>query len=371
MAVVGGLGACGALVAFTMVSTAPAGAAGAVRASCASPSVVGVTPDTSLTDLFSDYAQSDAGWVGGDGVYSAVLPGGDTAWLFSDSDISTAQYPGPTLVHNSVVLQDSPTSLSQTLFDVNDGKPIAYIDPTAYSAIHYYWPQSSLLADGQLSVFLSYRYRQHDGPFSSEWVSTDLATLSLPSLQVTGMQAIAGRTVAWGQWLAAGEGGYTYVYGVSTSAQAYAARVPSSDPLSNQSDWRYYDGSGWSADQSMVRPIASNVEGEYSVSQVGSSYALVTMNAADLLDGYLDLSFACSPMGPFNAVQRVYTAPQARELHDGLHVYAYNAHVQPQFTVTSAGHTTLVVSYAVDSEPGAPIPSIYRPQFVELNLSGG
>jgi hypothetical protein len=118
-------------------------------------------------------------------------------------------------------------------------------------------------------------------------------------------------------------------------------------------------------------PIASNVEGEYSVTQVGSSYALVTMNAADLLSSHLDVSFACSPTGPFDTVHDVYKAPQAKTRKDGLHIYAYNAHVQPQFTVTSARRTTLVVSYAVDSEPGAPIPSIYRPQFVELKLAGG
>lgn len=359
----------GALVAGSLVAltaSVPAAAFGdSTSLSCSVPSVAATTPDTQLTSLFAAYGQSRSGWSGGDGTYSVVLPDGTTAWFFSDSDITIAPAKLPTLVHNSIVVESSAGSLTQTLFGYMGKRKVAYINPVPFSTAVRLWPLGEIVSGGDLSVVLTKEHwiRGTD----VQWLGSEVATLSLPSLQVQSIVPISATTINWGQWLMQGDDGYTYIYGIA-GASAYVARLPTGDPVSDQAQWTYFDGTAWNTDQASAAPITSDVEAEYSVSQVGSAYVLVTMDESNFFDGYVDVSFGCSPEGPFGDTQQVYTAPQVNTKKKKI--YAYEAHIQPQFTSESAsGQTTITLSYNVNTLGGPPQVSIYRPTFLNVTLN--
>ncbi len=328
-----------------------------------------VTPDTTLTNLFAAYGGTKSGWAGGDGTRSFALPDGRTAWFFNDTQIRTTKANGKvspiTLVHNSVVIQNAEGALVQTLFSKGTNRRLAYINPAPYTGNAWLWPASGVVSNGTLYVMFSEERGRRI--FHQRWTgSSFVATFALPSLQMTGMYPISAGTINWTNYVLAGADGFTYIYGMNGS-QIYVARVPSSAPLTDQSQWTYFDGSAWSAQQSAAVSIGSGANTEFSVSAVGSHYILISMGNSQLFKGEIDAYIASSPTGPFTNGQQIYQTPLTA---GRFKIYTYNAHVQPGLTVTSGSTTTLVMSYDIDSTGIVGQPVAYRPRFLYVTVNG-
>ena len=353
-----------ALTALGLGPATPRAAAGTALGSCPTAPSVAATPDAGLDASFAAYAATGHGWAGGDGAYSVALPDGRSAWLFSDSYVNTGQTPVH-MVHNTILLQSSAGALDQTLFSSGpSGRPAPFVSPPSVGRATFFWPLGEVVQNGQLSVMLTMEHGK--GAFRQRWLGTDVATLSLPGLQLQRLDRLSTTSVRWGQWVASAGDGYVYVYG-KKAEQAFVARLPATAALWDQSQWSYWDGSAWDADQSLAAPIVSGILDEFSVTHVGSTYVMVDMEGgANATNGYVDVQFACSPEGPFGGAQRIYDTP----LRLGrVRVLAYAAHVQPQLTTSAGNQTTLVVSYSVDTFGGPPPQPLYRPHFLDVSLT--
>jgi hypothetical protein len=328
-----------------------------------------VTPDTSLTNLFASYGNTKSGWVGGDGTRSVPLPDGRTAWFFNDTQIRTIKPNGRasaiTLVHNSAVIQSAQGALVQTLFTKGTNRRQAYVNLSPYQASRWIWPASTLVSNGTLYVM--YSEERGRRTFHQKWAGSYVATFALPSLQMTGIYPITSKTINWTQDLLAGADGFTYIYGMG-GTHTYVARTPSSAPLNDQSQWTYFDGSGWSSQQTSATSVSNSLDSEFSITAVGSQYVLITKVPDDLYEGDIDAYVASSPTGPFVNGEPIYQTPGQS---GRFKIYAYNAHAQPGLTTTSGNQTTLVVSYDIDSLGIVGQPTAYRPRFLYVTVNAG
>jgi hypothetical protein len=343
---------------FLLSSTAPAVGQG---------DTFTVTPDNALTNLFASYGNTKSGWVGGDGTRAVALPDGRTVWFFNDTQIRTVKPSGRasaiTLVHNSAVIQNAQGALVQTLFSTGTNRRRAYVNLSPYQSSRWIWPASTLVSNGTLYVM--YSEERGRRTFHQKWSGGYVATFALPSLEMTGMYPIAAKTINWTQDLLADADGFTYIYGMG-GGETYVARTPSSSPLNDQSQWSYFDGTGWSSQQSAATSISGSLDSEFSVTAVGSQYVLISKVPNSLYEGDIDAYVASSPTGPFVNGEPIYQTPGQS---GRFKIYAYNAHVQPELTTTQGDQSTLVVSYDIDSLGIVGQPTAYRPRFLFVTVN--
>lgn len=317
-----------------------------------------------LHEMFRAYGDSGVGWTGADGSYSVPLPDGRTAWLYSDTFLGPvnpdgSRPSGTPFINNSIVVQDG-TSLT-TIYDDEHIQPLAAIQPDPPGG--HYWMGDGTVEGDALKVFV-YRFASAPIPFGFQQVATDLATLSLPSLTLTGIQhlpfgfipAAGSGPVTYGNALLETPA-FTYVFGVEdlhVEKYLHVARATAGDVGGS---WEFWDGSAWTSNPLTSARLLAGVSNEMSVQRAGDGYVLVSQAGAQVR-----ASVAPAPEGPWSAHRVLYTTPEAQGS-----MFTYNAKAHPQLSDAD----TLLVTYNVNTTNAADLYAdvhLYRPRFVELPM---
>ncbi|MGH7912190.1 MAG: DUF5005 domain-containing protein [Candidatus Dormibacteraceae bacterium] len=335
--------------------------------------ITSVAPDSGLQNLFDTYGNTGGGWTGADSTYSAALPGGRDAWIFSDTFLGTvnadgSRPAGAPFIHNSIVVQQrgqlrtvsgGTPQLPQSLFGPTPSGPPT--DPSTQNA-DWYWSGDGIVEDGVLLVFALHFHSTGTGAFDFAWQNDSIATFSLPSLRLLSLTpTYSAGDVTWGSWLM-DEGPWTYVYGVEDLGSVkylHLARAPRGGLLGR---WQFWTGSAWSSDPSSSARLLGGIGNEFSVTRQGARLVLVTFDTTVPFGNQIVAYTAGSPAGPFTGKTDVYAAPQASG-----NVYAYNAHAHPEL----GSANRMVISYNVNSLQLSDVYTNvqnYRPRFLDVTL---
>ncbi|WP_166345780.1 DUF4185 domain-containing protein [Phytoactinopolyspora limicola] len=326
-------------------------------------------PDEEFWELFEQYGP---GWTGADSTYSVLLPDGRTAWLFSDTFLGAVNPDrsrpddGVHLVNNSIVVQDGDELT--TLVGGTLDEPESLFIPTDGSS--WYWVYDGVVEDDELQIFLIKFTRFGDGMWDWEWSGTDVATLSLPDLEIQEFVPLeVDNGIQYGAYVLPHRD-YTYIYGIEDRGVpklGHVARAPRGEVLA-QDEWEYFTGSGWSADPAATAPfLGDSIANEYSVTPMRGGYVLITLDTSVPLDEWRDVVayYSCSPEGPWTKRTVIYEAPEA----DDPELWPYNAHAHPQFTKNGQ----LLISYNVNTTDFFSLwddADRYRARFIRADLPG-
>ncbi|XVQ07246.1 hypothetical protein ACQP1W_32120 [Spirillospora sp. CA-255316] len=178
---------------------------------------------------------------------------------------------------------------------------------------------------------------------------------------------ITATGVAWGLALL-DHGGYTYIYGATTSNDAMArrlhiARVPTGRFTDS---WQFYTGRSWSPQQSEAAPIPIPVDYGFSVVRTGTAFNLVTLDpgTANIVRHTASTPYSFST----SSNSQLYSIPEAKP-----NWLAYEVRVHPAISQSPE----YVISYNVNAfeydktncEPHIyRSPGIYRPRFIDVRL---
>ena len=95
-----------------------------------------------------------------------------------------------------------------------------------------------------------------------------------------------------------------------------------------------------------------------------SGYMAVSIPGGLVGDTTVDVSFSCSPVGPWSSPEAIYSIPQINQFHDE---FAY----MPTFHPELSGNGGLIVSYDIDTTDGlsalASDVHAYQPQFLQIS----
>lgn len=335
---------------------------------------VSVSPDAAVEGLWDRFEERGTGWSGGDSVYGVALPEGGILWSFADTFLGGVlpggrRPPNARILHNVFVLQEG-TRLHLVTARGGGHREALVTSPDPAD----FYLATAVNVDGdEVQVFYLERREVGSGTLDSVSLGSYLGTFALPSLsllQVTPVPSAKG--IAWGAWVLH-DGGYTYVYGASANGfpkRAYVARVRGADV---SVPWQYYDGRGWSPDPAAAAPLdAAPVQPEYSVTEVDGVYVMVTSNGAVPFSHDVDLSFGCSPTGPFGHELVVHlwnlVSYSAQAVLGSREVYVYDAKAQPVLShgsalVFSVDENTLVFDDLWNNV------ALYRPRYYTVRLS--
>jgi hypothetical protein len=330
--------------------------------------------NTDLTQTFADYGNTGGAWTGGDSTFSLPLRGGKTGWFFSDTFLGTVNPDGsrPTdslFVNNSVIVQDH-----RGLTTVTGGTPEApeaIIPPEADG--RWYWIGDP--ADGPrgtVQVPLLQFQKTGTGSFDFAWTANRLATLDGRTLQLQSVTDLPSATgINWGSWTLQ-EGKTTYIYGVADPGgirSSYVARTEGKDALAGE--WSFWNGSDWVPNEADAVPVVPYVANEFSVAPYRDGYLLVTQDTSELFSTRIVARTSCSPVGPFTEPVELYRTPEtgAAGSYGDPDVFTYNAHEHPDLRHGNR----LLVTYNVNSFDNVgdvyDDASIYRPRFIDVELS--
>lgn len=331
-------------------------------------------PLTCLDTALAGYANSGAGWTGGDSTWSAPLPDGRELFAFSDTFLgpvtARGRPPDAAFVHNSFVVRDAAGRFS-TIVGGTAARPAALIAPT--DPTHWFWLGAATYLDGALQVPVTEWRPSGPGPFGFAFVGSALARFGIRDLRVPVVTPLPrSRGIQWGQWVQPA-GAWTYVYGAETDGEhryLHVARVAGGDL---RRPFSYWTGRGWSTAESDSSRVTDGVGGEFSVHRLRpGAYLLTTMQGGKGFSDRIVGRFGPAPTGPFGPSTTLYVTPESGRsgtYHDA-DVYTYNAHAHPEYSTPTA----VVVSYnvnSVDTSPGGDLyrrVGIYRPRFVVVSL---
>lgn len=305
------------------------------------------------------------GWTGGDGTVSVLLPDGRTVWLFGDTLLGAVSAdntrPDDTpFVRNSLVVQNG--ARMETLLRFAGEEPAAFFTPS--SADQWFWPGHGIVDGDNLDIFLHRFELTGTGLWDWRWAGTDIAGVSLPSLELTGIRpAPPSNGIMYGVCLLKADA-YIYIYGTADRnhpKEAHLARAPTGRI---HGPWSYFSGDSWSDQPDASRSILAGVSTQYSVIRSGRYFYLFTMDGRTAFSDTIVAYRADQPHGPWKGPLSIYQAPETNP-----QVVAYNPFAHPQFS--EEDH--LLLSYNLNhiSDPGALYrdASIYRPRFIRVDLS--
>jgi len=347
----------------------PAVSAAADPSSCSAVSTTWAaqsSPHAAPEGLLNAYSDTGKGWTGADSTYSVPLPGGRTAWVFSDTFLGPVNPDGsrPTttpFINNSFVIQQG-TKL-KTVTGGTATSPTALVPPPANG---WYWfgAAQTSHAGRDLDVVALRFEKTGTGQWDWRWASNYLARFDSTTSKLKSLTPIpSGANVQWSGWLLR-DSGYTYVYGVEdlgASKYQHVARVRGDDLTAKP--WEYWTGSGWSADETASARVLQGVANEHSVTRWSDGYLLVTHDTNELFSKRVVGYFSCSPTGPWVKPVELYQTPET-----GGNIITYNSHDHPDLR----RGTSLLVSYNVNSLVSDELygdVSIYRPRFVSVTLA--
>ena len=369
-------------ISLPLVLLASAGIAGGVPAAaavphdrpagadCAPKTPPIVTVDRSLHQVFSH--QFGPGWVGGDAAYSTALPDGREAFVFSDTVIGRAKPNGSAniagLAHNSELV--GPLAHLTSYYGGSFRSPRPLI-PDLRGHGDQWQVASTYVEHGEQLVFVN-EFVPRVGPFERFTGRSAIAALSLSADGTPTFQSITrlagGPLDQWGNAVLRGTS-FTYVYGSvsdTTTGTIYGmkvARVPRGRSLQLRA-WRYWNGSRWVAGEAHAFTIHTGNELTGVTTQEGhDGYEAVSIPGSVRTDRTVDLSYSCSPQGPWSRPTAVYSIPQVSHLHREL------AYI-PTFHPELSGSSGIVVSFNLNTLDGlTPLKKDiheYQPQFLRL-----
>ena len=353
---------------------ASAAASGSAQSSagvdCAPATLPTVGVDHSLHQLFSD--RYGPGWVGGDATYSTALPDGSEAFVFSDTVIGRAEPDGSAriagLAHNSELVGPLTHLASNYGGTYRSPRPLI---PDSRGHRLQWQVAATYVENGQQLVFVN-EFAPRAGPFERFTGRSAIAILSLspkvpPKFQST-VRLAGGVRDQWGNAVLR-TASYTYVYGfVSNTATGTIygtkiARVPRGRSLRLRS-WRYWNGSRWVAGEAHAVTVRTRNELTGVMAQQNHvGYEAVSIPGSVRTDRTVDLSYACSPQGPWSKPVDVYSIPQIGHRRGEI------AYI-PTFHPELSGRSGIVVSFNLDTLEGlSPLKKdihAYQPQFLRL-----
>jgi hypothetical protein len=358
-------------------ATSPSAYAQALRSGpplgdCAPGKEPAARVDSRLNQVFSH--QFGPGWIGGDGAYSTALPDGEEAFDFSDTFIGTAGPAGSAtitgLAHSSELFGTTDDLRSDYAGDFH--APESLIPDGRGHGDH--WELASTYVEGGNQLVFVNEVAPRKAPFGRFTGRSGIAVLSLTPLGVPILRSVVplvtdSRT-QWGN-ASVENGPYLYIYGIASNASTGAffgtkvARVPQGDSLV-VGDWQYWDGLEWVAGEghAVAIPTRNTLTGV--MAQPGRvGYEAVSIPSGLVADDSVDLSYACSPQGPWTAPVSVYAIPEVAHLR---HEFAYIPTFHPEISDPGA----VVISYNLDTTDGLTVlrhdMHRYQPRFLLLEI---
>lgn len=355
-----------------------------------------------------------SGWIGADGIYSIPLTGSDqpgrsdssrTLFIFSDTIYGNAngreENAGFHMINNSyAILHGSePITDSLTFYEHSaaDGKQKSVFvpDPAIAGIGQYYWLGDGFMnADQEDRLYIfGYRIRNTGAAvFGFEEVGNTLLTVrpKSPSPKHLGeafkqvqqkttplflRDSIDGTSGSFGAGIfqntaAAGApdpDGYVYVYGVKGKRKELLVGRVKAAEFDRFDAWRYWDGQSWNPDVKRAATLTDRVSNELSVSPLPDGrYALIFQ--VDGIGREVAMRVGLSPAGPFGPIVELWSCPEVLE---NKNYYVYNAKAHPHLSKPGE----LLISYNVNSfdffNDLKNEPTLYRPRFIRLQLTGG
>jgi hypothetical protein len=323
------------------------------------------------------------GWIGGDGVCSAVLGPNRVLWLFGDTLLGTVkdgQRPGAAMVNNTVGIQSGHGKEGTIRFlsgKSKAGKPAAFFVPADGKG--WFWPQAAVQVDGRLFVFLPQMGRTKDpGVFGFETIGQWLVIVENPQddpeqWRVKQQPMPFGnfkpdRVRSWGSAVLA-VGDDLYIYGFQEDGKGLGkrrltlARVPAKK-LVDFAAWEFRTSNGWSPKATDAATLADGLATEFTVSPAPGGKGYVAVYTENGLGSRIVGRFASAPDGPWSAPLLLYTCPEMAK-DKGVFSYAGKAHPW------AADGNELLVSYCVNTWEFARLfrdDMVYRPKFVRIQL---
>jgi hypothetical protein len=324
------------------------------------------------------------GWIGGDGVYSAVLPARRVLWLFGDTllgEVRDGRRDGAIMVNNTIGLQNGHGKEAAINFAAGrsrDGKAAAFFVPA--DGRGWFWPQAAICTGGRLFIFLAQIDKTGDpGVFGFRQVGQWLAVIENPDKEPKTWRPRQhklpfasfekGRSRSWGSAVLEVDD-YLYIYGWEERGKQIGvrrltvARVPTKK-LDDFTAWRFRTAQGWSDQAADVVSQADGLASEFSVSKMPGRKGYVVVYTENGLSDRILARFAAAPEGPWSAPLLLYRCPEMTK-DKGLFSYAAKAHVW------AACPDELLVSYCVNTWDFARLfreAKVYRPKFVRVRLS--
>jgi len=331
--------------------------------------------DGALDRVFAD--QFGPGWVGGDATYSTELPNGQEAFVFSDTLIGTAEPDGSAtfsgFVHNSELVGWLPRLRSD--YGGTPAAPQALI-PDSDGDGDQWQVSATYVERGEQLVFVN-EFSPQGGVFGQFTGHAGIAVMPLSRYGAPSFSSIvplaSDPLTQWGNAVVQ-DNRYTYVYGsVSTTpggtfAGMKVARVPPGASL-RTGEWRYWNGTGWvpGEDNAATIPTVNEFTGVVTREEA-MGYEAVSIPAFAVSDTTVDLSYACSPEGPWSAPVPMYAIPQIPGFPGQISYI-------PTFHPELARPDVSVISYNVDTTDGlSPLQEDihgYQPRFLLLRSRPG
>jgi len=326
--------------------------------------------DGAFNHLFSH--QRGPGWVGGDATYSTALPDGEEAFVFSDTLIGTARAGGSAritgIVHNSELIGS--ISDLKSRYDGTYRSPRPLIPDTRGHG-NEWQVAATYVESGEQMVFLN-EFAPRKGPFDRFTGRSGIAVLSDLARRAPVLQSIValagGPRTQWGNAVTY-DASYRYIYGAVADASTGSfsgmklARVPLGHSLATHT-WQYWNGKRWERGEghAVVIPTGNELTGV--MPQEGrTGYEAVSIPGSLVNDRTVDLSYACSPEGPWSTPVPVYSLPRVTSIG---HEFAYI----PTFHPELSPHGATVISYNIDTTDGLSAlrrdVHAYQPRFLEI-----
>jgi hypothetical protein len=344
------------------------------------PTVVKAEPIPELNAKF----QRPDGWVGADGVYSAVLSDKRTLWLFSDTwvgSIRAGKRKDVVMVNNTVGVQEgtgSDTSITFTIARTGDDKPKAlFIPPDGRG---WFWLNAGVLAEDKLYVFLPRLEKNNKGgAFGFRGIDLWLGTVDRPGdvpsdwkikySKVPYAEFAAERKRSFGSAMLRDKN-HLYIYGYEErpgkpfpSRTLLVARVPI-DKLPDFSAWRFYADGKWVTDPADIVGTGNGLATEFSVTYLAGLKRYVLVSTENGLSERIVGRFSENPEGPWSEPMLLYTCP---EMKQNKKVFTYAAKAHPQL----GSGNELVISYVVNAFDFPLVindADLYWPRFVKVVL---
>jgi hypothetical protein len=346
----------------------------ALASDCQPATAPMATEDSALDQVITN--QVGPGWIGGDSTYSTQLPNGQESFVFSDTLIGTSQPSGQANLKGFIHSSELTGTMPDLSLDSGGtaASPQTLIPDTLHPGDQWQMAATDV-ENGQQLIFVN-EFALVPGQFYATYTgNSGIAVMTIPP---GGMPTYSSVTpvptdpsTQWGNAVM-NSGAYTYVYanwGNVPKGEFLAmklARVPLGQSL-DTSAWQYWNGSTFVSGEANAVPISSyNQYTGVATQPDGGGYVAVSVPGGVFSDRYVELSYACSPQGPWTLpITTVYTIPQVSQFHDEI---AY----MPTFHPELSSDGNLVVSYDVDSTDSladlAENVHAYQPSFLDISF---
>ena len=331
--------------------------------------------------LFTKMFQRDCcGITGVDGIYSILLPNGNSLWIFGDTFLGTVNEDGsrdkidPIFIRNSVAVQ-SAYNLRTYYGKTNNRETSFLIPPDApVGAVFsedslWFWPGYAFVYGKEVKIFLSSFYQKSEGGWGFQWTGTWIASVDYETMELISLDKIEIPTnteIHWGHAVCDEADDFLYVYGLG-SGKPYVARISKEfngqAVVKNANNWMYYDGKSWMKDINDIVPMDDFGGSEqFSIFKIGNKFVYLSQGGG-FSNGIFTLN-SSTPYGPWSKPKKIYEVPA----FDNKNVFAYNALAHPQFTKEGK----LLVSFCVNSFEMEDVfvnADNYRPRFVRIPIA--